>query len=106
MGKITIPTKDVNNKIKINRFAIADNASVQFLNQTGGNVRLWIPNGGLLFVPPAGIPNFDTSLDVPVAGLTLSVLASPTNGRYRYSAYCDAIRDFADGNSSPEITCP
>lgn len=106
VGTITIPAKDATNKIKIKKFGIADNASVQFLNQTGGNVSLWIPDGGLLFVPPDGVPSRDIRVDVPAAGRTLSVLASPKDRRYLYSAYCEAIGDFAEGNSAPEIHCP
>jgi len=106
VGIITIPAKNANNKVKINPFHIADYGQVQFLNQTGGNVSLWIPDGGLLFVPPDGVPSRDIRVDVPAAGRTLSVLASPKDGRYRYCAYCEDISDFAEGNSAPEIHCP
>jgi hypothetical protein len=105
-GTINIPKKDINNKIKINKFAIGGNASAEFINQTGGNVRVWIPKGDKLFVPPAGVQNFDESIDVPPSGLTLSILANAIDGIYHYSAYCDAIKDFAEGNSAPEISCP
>ena len=106
VGIVTIPAKDANNKIKINRFHIAAHAQVQFLNQTGGNISLWIPDGGLLFVPPDGVRSRDIRVDVPAAGRTLSVLASPKERCYRYSAYCEDISDFAEGNSAPEIRCP
>ncbi len=107
VGTITIPAKDVQNKIKITRFHIGDHASVEFVNATGRDVRLWIPNGGLLFVQPDRIPSLGIRVDVPAASrFSLPVKDHPTDGLYPYSAYCDDIGDFAEGNSAPVIVCP
>jgi hypothetical protein len=107
MGKINIPKQDGSGKIKIKQFSVEDNASVQFFNQTEGNVTVWIPNGGLLFYPPDGVSSNDIRLGIPAnTGHTLNVLSKHEDGDYRYSAFCEAIHDFAEGNSAPIISCP
>jgi hypothetical protein len=104
VGTITIPKQDPNdNKIKITQFNVANNASVRFVNQTGGTVRLSIHDGGLLFV----VPNLHISEYIPADGdLTLSVSSTAKEAVYPYDAYCEAIRDYAVGKSAPIIVCP
>jgi hypothetical protein len=107
VGTITIPRKDAESKIKVKRFGIGESASVEFVNATGGNVKLWIPNGGALFVQPGGVPSPDIRIDVPAADrLSLAVKERPADGLYPYSAYCEDIGGFAEGNSAPIIACP
>lgn len=107
-GTITIPLKDVDNKIKIHPFNIGDHATVCFANQTGAAVTLLIPNGGSVFVPPGGSQDSDIKITI-AAGMEsnpLSVLDQPTKGHYPYAAYCKAIDGYAEGGSAPVIICP
>jgi hypothetical protein len=81
--------------------------AVQFNNNTGDVVKLWIPTGAALFKPPDKHPGFDHEIEIPDKGhKTLDVLPHPTRGRYLYQVYCNAINNYAEGNSAPEITVP
>jgi hypothetical protein len=108
VGTVTIPVKDPQDgKIKINKFHVEKNASVRFLNHTGGIVKLLIPDGGSLFVPPNGVPDADTWANIPASGeLILQVKEEPKHKSYPYAAYCEVISDFAAGGSAPVIICP
>lgn len=103
VGTITIPPK-ANNKVKVNPFRLgkSDYATIQFVNQTGGTVGLWIPNGGLVF--EGGDQNNDIAAVLRNGKpYRLTVLPDPKEGEYRYSAFCEAIPGFAEGGSAPVI---
>lgn len=106
VATITIPQKS-NNKVKVARFHVGKPAykEVQFVNQTGKTVGLWIPNGGLVF--EGGDQNNDIAALLPDAKpYRLTVLAAPKEGEYRYCAFCEAIPGFAEGGSAPVIVVP
>jgi len=107
-GTLAIPVRNADNgKIRIERFHIGENKSVRFVNQTGGVVKILIPDGGSLFVPPNGVPDTDTRLNITVGGeLVLRVVEEPKHKKYPYAAYCEVIGDFAEGGSAPVIVCP
>lgn len=105
VGTISIHVKVVSGQVKIQPFDVKNYASVQFSNETLGNVALWIPNGGELFV--GADTKGDIFLSIP-AGTSQSLPVSISNQHkqiYRYSAYCEAINAYAEGGSAPEIHC-
>lgn len=106
VGTIDIPKPNAGKRIIIKPFHVEDHASVKLVNQTERNVRVWIPNGDSLFVPPNGHQDFNSSIAIPAGGLVLPVKQKPTPGRYHYSVYCEVIGNFGEGNSAPVIICP
>ena len=72
-------------------------------NRTNQSVTIFFPNGAALFqgtVAPV----------VQVVGANsqhqFTVVAAPPSGRHPYAVFCGAIKDFAEGNSSPSIEVP
>jgi len=81
--------------------------TIRFENHTEEPVKVWIPNADR-FLDGKG-RDFSVPMNVPAQGLELSVKCDPVKpeeGKYQYHVYCEAIRDFAEGNSPPEIHCP
>jgi hypothetical protein len=92
--------------------------TVQWKNDTGKVVWLWIPNGDQYFktpsknVIPAPIPSdpenvFLTPILIkPGEDILLEVKAEPDKARTQYHVYCEAINHFAEGNSPPVVKYP
>jgi hypothetical protein len=82
--------------------------SIQFTNNTGDTIRIWLLNVASLFArPPKGYKDFDNPF-VVAAGRTLDLDLKPGlgNGDYYYHVFCDAVGRDADGNSPPVMSCP
>jgi len=81
---------------------------IQFTNHTGGTVRLWFPNGALLFTaPPDGYPNFENPFVIERnQKLDLKLKSGCEYSSYYYHVYCDVIGNEAEGNSPPVLNCP
>lgn len=80
--------------------------SVQWRNNTGGTVRIWLANLRDVLVPLHGE---DLSQPIDIAdGDDLVVGVRDTNAVFLkdYPVYCDAIGDYGDGDSSPHVGCP
>jgi hypothetical protein len=86
--------------------------TINFVNQTGGLVTIWLPNGDYFLKPYEDpethevhefIKPFDVSKD---GALLLYVKEKLPKGCYEYNVYCEAIKDYAQGNSSPNMSCP
>jgi hypothetical protein len=82
--------------------------TVEWMNETGADVSLWFPNGEQVFLLPAeGEMGFKNPLAIgSKKRLILYVKADCEDGRYRYSVYCPSLREYAQGNSAPEVDCP
>jgi hypothetical protein len=89
--------------------------TVTWTNATTDKVTLWFPNGGRVFDPPpiSSFSNFSNSLiDIPAGtARTLTIKGAggrpgPDHGYYKYSVYCEQVRDFAQGNSEPGLHVP
>lgn len=104
--QVVFPAKNSDNKIVINPVHIGSATTVDFINRTGGVVRLWIPKGASLFDPlPSGQDFNDLAIkDGDI--LALSVLNTPTYGAYPYHVFCESIDDYARGGSPPNLSCP
>jgi hypothetical protein len=86
--------------------------TVTWTNNTTAKTTLWFPNGGKVFDPPPGTV-FSTSLIDIAAGddLTLTIKGAggnpgPAHGYYKYTVYCEQVKDFAQGNSEPGLHVP
>jgi hypothetical protein len=86
--------------------------TIEFVNHTGGPVTIWLPTGGYFLKPREDpethevqkfITPFDVSTKVP---LVFEVKEKPPKGCYEYNVYCEEIKDYAQGNSPPNISCP
>jgi hypothetical protein len=82
--------------------------SIQFTNNTGDTIRIWLVNVASLFAhPPKGYKDFDNPFVVAAhATLDLDLKPSLGNGDYYYHVFCDAVGHDADGNSPPVMSCP
>ena len=79
---------------------------IQLENQTGGLVKIWLPNAEKYLDPKPGT-DFLKPIDVADGDhLDLVIKANPTQGHYQYHVYCEVIKDFAEGNSPPVMHCP
>jgi len=103
---VNFPEKNDAGEIVIRNASIGSSLNVTFTNNTGDLVRLWIPRGELLFVPPSPSQNFNDLVLATGHSLALSVLPTPTFGTYAYHVFCSAINDYARGGSPPQISCP
>jgi hypothetical protein len=81
---------------------------IQFMNNTGGTVRIWLLNAASLFAgPPEGYSDFNDPFVVKAGGkLDLKLLPDLKVDSYAYYVYCDKIKGEAEGNSPPRIDCP
>jgi len=86
---------------------------VPIVNNTGSTVRIWFPQGKLLFDSFSNGTTYERSPDFsqPIAvahksSLNLYVRSNPKDGQYQYHVYCEAIEDYAEGNSPPVMICP
>jgi hypothetical protein len=86
--------------------------TIEFVNQTGGPVTIWLAAAGHFLklrkdpethVIQEFIKPFDVSTKVP---LVFDVKEKLPKGCYEYNVYCEEIKDYAQGNSSPNISCP
>ena len=103
-ARIVFPQKDVEEKIVIPATHIGSSTAVQFINNTGGLARLWIPQAALLFRAPD-----NNVIDVQIAdGDTrqLELLDTAPDGTYPYHVYCESVGDYARGGSPPTMICP
>jgi hypothetical protein len=85
--------------------------TIEWVNQSGGPVKIWLPNGDHFFKPYEDpetheIHQFTVPFDVSTEGLRLDVKEQLTTGSYEYNVYCDSIKDYAKGDSSPRVSCP
>jgi hypothetical protein len=86
--------------------------TIEFVNQTGGPVTIWLAAGGhflkLRKDPETHVAQeFITPFDVPTKGqLIFDVKEKLTKGEYEYNVYCEVIKDYAQGHSSPNLSCP
>jgi hypothetical protein len=86
--------------------------TIEFVNQTGGPVTIWLPNGDHFLKPHEDpethkVHKFITPFDVSTKGeLLLDVKEKLPKGSYEYNVYCEVIKDYAQGNSSPVMSCP
>jgi hypothetical protein len=82
----------------------------RFENQTGGPVKIWLPNADKYLNRRPGGGDFSNPIEIALGGeLELTVKAKPAKpeeGHYQYHVYCEVIRDFAEGNSPPVMNCP
>ena len=80
--------------------------SVQWRNNTGGRVWIWLANLRDVLEPPPGV---DLSKPIPIDhGDDLVIGVKDTKGVFLkdYPVYCDVISDYGDGDSSPHMGCP
>jgi hypothetical protein len=81
--------------------------SIQWVNQTGGEVLIWLPNA---YNYLEGKPeDFVTPRRIPAGGiLPLTVRQDCVDGEYDYHVFCKAIKGngYAEGNSPPIAACP
>ena len=79
--------------------------TIQWVNQTGDDVFIWLPNGYLFLI---GEPtDFLTPIKVSNGGkLAREVKEDCEDGYYYYNVFCKAIDGYAEGNSSPGVSCP
>jgi hypothetical protein len=86
--------------------------TIEFVNHTGGPVTIWLPAGGhflKLHEDPEThkIQEFTKPFDVPTKGeLVFDVKEKLPKGCYEYNVYCEVIKNYAQGNSSPTLSCP
>lgn len=80
---------------------------VQLLNKTGADVQVWFPHGAKLFDERTSVRSFAEPFLIAVgASRSLYVKEVPQEGQYSYHVYCEAIEDYAEGNSPPIASCP
>jgi hypothetical protein len=79
--------------------------TVVWVNQTGGDVLIWLPNGHKYL---KGEAEDFLALKPIRAGesLPIEVRADCVDGYYHYNVYCKAIEGYAEGNSEPGASCP
>lgn len=86
--------------------------TIEFFNQTGGPVTIWLAAGGHFLKPRKDpethvVQEFIKPFDVPAKGqLIFDVKEKLPKGEYEYNVYCEVIKDYAQGNSPPSISCP
>ncbi len=86
--------------------------SIQWINQTGGPVTIWLPNADRYLQPyedpeTHAVHEFITPFDVaPKGELLVDVKEKYADGRYVYNVYCEITKDYAQGNSAPDVSCP
>jgi hypothetical protein len=86
--------------------------TIEWVNQTGGPVTIWFPNGGHFLKPHEDpethkVHKFITPFDVSTKGeLVLDVKENLAKGYYEYNVYCEVIKDYAQGNSAPGVSYP
>ncbi len=79
---------------------------IRWDNQTGGPVKFWLADADDYFVCPPG-KDFSTPFDVDTdKALELEVKRHPKKGHFPYHIFCQEINGYAEGNSSPNVTCP
>jgi hypothetical protein len=103
---ITFPPPNANNKIVVHNVKIGSAPSVDFVNNTGDLVRLWIPRGDQLFAALASGQDFNDLAIKDGGKLSLIVLGTPTYGTYPYHIFCKLVDDYARGGSPPTLSCP
>jgi hypothetical protein len=85
---------------------------ILWVNQTGGPITIWIPNGGQYlnkYEDPDTheVHEFIKPFPLDATGkLHVTVQASPPYGYYEYNVFCEVIKDYAHGESSPGVICP
>ena len=82
--------------------------TIRLDNQTGGLVKIWLPNADAYLNPQPGT-DFSKPMEVDDGGkldLFVKVNPKPKEGHYQYHVYCEVIKDFAEGNSPPVLHCP
>jgi hypothetical protein len=79
--------------------------TIQWVNQTGGEVLIWLPNAYNYLEGNPG--DFLLPKSIPV-GRTLTFAVSPDckDGYYHYNVFCKRINGYAEGNSEPGVSCP
>jgi hypothetical protein len=86
--------------------------SIEWVNQTGGPVTIWLPNGEHFLKPyedpeTQEVHKFITPFELGTKGeLLLDVKENLPKGSYEYNVYCKVINDYAQGNSPPVMSCP
>jgi hypothetical protein len=103
---IVFPPPNADKKVVVKHADIGAAPAVDFVNKTGGLVRLWIPKGAQLFAPLASGQDFNDLAIQDGGTLPLTVLGTPTYGTYTYHVFCKSIDDYARGGSPPTMSCP
>lgn len=86
--------------------------TIQWVNETGGDVTIWIPNAAHYLDPYVDpqtlqVHQFIAPFRLAARGeLVVSVKKVPANGYYPYDVFCEVTQDYAQGNSSPGVGCP
>jgi hypothetical protein len=81
-------------------------AQVTLVNNSGGDIRVWLPHGAKLF-DDRSVADWSVPFLIPKdTDRTLYVKPNPQEGKYDYHIYCEAIEDYAEGNSPPILSCP
>jgi hypothetical protein len=79
---------------------------VKIVNRTGEDIRVWFPQGAKIF-DARSVSDWNAPFLVPKdQDRILRVKLEPEEGDYNYNVYCDAIGDYAQGNSEPHVACP
>ena len=79
---------------------------VKINNNTGGDIRVWFPQGAKIF-DVRSVSDWNSPFLIPKdQDRILRVKADPEEGEFNYNVYCDAIGDYAQGNSEPHVGCP
>jgi hypothetical protein len=79
---------------------------IRLENKTGDVVKIWLPNAEKYLDLKPG-DDFSKPIEVAKGGhFDITVKADPERGHYQYHVYCEAIKDFAEGNSPPALHCP
>jgi hypothetical protein len=81
--------------------------TIQWVNQTGSDVLIWLPNAYNYLV---GTPEDFLAPKPIIAGgiLPIAVRQDCVDGDYDYHVFCKAIKGngYAEGNSPPVAACP
>lgn len=86
--------------------------TIQWVNETGADVTIWIPNAGRYLDPYVDpktreVHQFITPFRLKAKEeLVVTVKKVPSDGYYPYDVYCEETHDYAQGNSSPCMSCP
>jgi hypothetical protein len=65
-----------------------------------------MPHGAKIF-DERSVSDWSVPFLVPKdSNRTLYVKRNPQEGKYEYHVYCEAIEDYAEGNSPPVAACP
>jgi hypothetical protein len=86
--------------------------TIEFINHTGGPVTIWLAAGGHFLKPRKDpktheVHEFVAPFDVPMKEpLVFDVKENLPKGYYEYNVYCEVIDNYAQGNSSPGMSCP